>query len=542
MSDPWWPVSHGQRPAFQVKRPSYGESIGGDYVRGSTVEALPNAVLKYPTSDETLRAGVQGKALLYTNAFNYTTVRIEWDWPTEDGGTWNEIALVRSAFGIPTTPNDGQTVFRSMRAAFEDADGNLMVSPVIFDEELPGGRWYYYTLFFNISPHAPTLGDWVAGFSDSAQLPLRFGHADHLFNGVPPYYQWTDESYRPGAGFLRQFFDIFGFELDYTRQSIEFMQDMYHVDLSPMPLLRQIGRNHGLIEEQGLGDIRFRALVADLPDRLKIRGTQDALQQSIETMSKYDSEVTRGVNLMLLPDDSDAFFSTGNWAGPHPAMTPPDPVLTWDQVALSVEPPDAGIPGGAQGFLRISGVDDVAGDILLTCGCGWIDPPALEHPDNNVTVPGEYIPLLNGIPVKPTGAYGFAAYLRNEDAAIAPVLVMLWFGKSGKPADLVAVTSGIPPSGGTTTGWDARHRVQDTCPDDAYYMVPAIHIPGRGATYVDMTAAIVYLVQRPGQGLTVTPPDRLLTLGDPNERIGAPPDPGDPGFTGFVMGKPGSTA
>jgi phage tail-like protein len=547
----WWPIEHGNMPAFQVKRPSYGSSIGGDFVRGSgtpdpsaTLQKLPNAVLKYQTDDTSRRSAVAGQALLYVQPAGYDSVRIEWDWPVEEGQlqNWGEVALVRSQFGIPTTPNDGQVVFRSLREVWENADGSLMVGPVIFDNDLPGGNWFYYSLFFNISPQAPDLGDWVVGYSDSAQVPKRFLHDEHLFNGVPPYYQWIDENNRrkDGNGFLKQFLNIFGFELDYTRQSVEFMQDMYHTDITPIPLLRQLGLNLGAVEEQGLGDIRFRAMMSDLAQRLAIRGTQKGLQQTIETVSKYDTEITTGRNMMLLPDDSAPFFSSGNWAGPHPDLKPSlPPVVDWNHTTLVVHPADTDIPNvGMTGFIRITSSE--VGDTMVTCGCGWIAPAVLTLPEGAINEPGEYIPLVNGIPVEETGVYGFSAYLRTSVTSQQPVLLMLWFDGTGKASNLISITEGIPPAGGSTTGWDARHVVQDIAPTGAVYLVPAVYTTARPDTqaYVDMTAAMVYVIQEPGSGFTVTPPDHLLTLGDPNEKIGAPPDPGDDTFPGYVMGSP----
>ncbi len=537
----WWPDEHGNMPAFQVKRPSYGTSRGGDWVRGSQVETLPNAVLKYLTDDTAHRSAVTGQALLYVQPASYTSVRIEWDWPAEVGQTlnWQEVALVRSMFGTPTTPNDGQTVFRSLRSAWTGPDG-LTVGPVVYDNDLSSGFWYYYTLFFNISKKAPDLGDWVIGFSDWVQLPRHFQHDEHLFDGVPPYYQYIDETNRrrDGAGFLRQFLNIFGFELDFTRQSIEFMQDMYHTDITPIPLLNELGGNLGAVDEQGLGDIRFRAGMSDLAQRLSLRGTQKGLQQTIETMSKYDTDITRGKNLLLLPDDSAPLFSTGNWAGPHEAMGITT-VRRWQDVVLSVRPADTDIPEvGMTGFIRIT--SPVAGDILVTCGCGRIDPPVLELQEDSRNQPGEYIPLTNGIPVKETGVYAFTAHLRNSVTATEPKLVLMWFDGTGKPANLITTQEGTPPPGGTKLDWTSRHVVQATAPTGATYLVPAILIQLRPntAAYVDMTAAMVYVVQEAGTGPTVTPPDQLLTLGDPNEFIGAPPKPGDPTFKGFVMGTP----
>ena len=47
-----------------------------------------------------------------------TASKITWGWPDNIVGLdrWTEVALVRSGFGRPTTPKDGETIFRSTRA------------------------------------------------------------------------------------------------------------------------------------------------------------------------------------------------------------------------------------------------------------------------------------------------------------------------------------------------------------------------------------------------------------------------------------------
>jgi hypothetical protein len=104
----------------------------------------------------------------------------------------------------------------------------------------------------------------------------------------------------------------------------------------------------------------------------------------------------------------------------------------------------------------------------------------------------------------------------------------------------MSVLQGTPPAGGAPVGSFGRHAVQDIAPAGSAYLVPAIHITARPNVnaYVDMTGAMVYQLQAPGEGFTITPPDRLLTLGNINETIGAPPKPGDPLWPGYVMGAP----
>lgn len=562
----WWPLEHGERPAFQVQRQSYGSSVGGDYVRGSTVVALPNAVLRYPADPGERRLAVAGNARLHVSPVNYTTMQIEWEWPPEDGyvENWQEFSIVRSSFGLPITVNDGQTILRAHRNAFEDSDGNLTISPVIFDPDLTSGRWYYYTIFFNVSLQAPALGNWVRGYADWGQIPQRFGHDDHLFDGLPPFYRYTDDNLSVGVGPLRKFLSIFGFELDYTRQSIEFVQDMHHVDLSPIPLLRGVARNHGQNIFCGcLGDIRFRAGMANLPTRLKVRGTQKGLLSTVETLSKFPTEVTQSDNMMLLPDDSEPIFSTGNWAGPHAdlrselqanwtAQITAD-IATWPNVSLTASQTESPVTGEPEGEsrLRISSSQSV--DLLATCGAGQIDPPVLNHPLSDVATPGVYTPLTSGISVRETGTYAFVCRVRlGALSGQEAKLVLLWMGQSGAPDDVVGVTVGTPPLGGQATDWSAdRYSIQDTAPEGAYYLVPAVYITGRtNNDYVDIASMVVYTVTEPGTGGAVSPPNQLMQLGttggddligEPVPTDPAPPAGGGPPFQGSFLGSPAQT-
>ena len=663
----WWPIEHGEYPAFQVKRVSYGASRGGDFVRGSTDPPLltatitnvavpvtnvatittsaphkmfvgdvidvsgvttsaavyngrfkilttpttttltyavisgvvtsaaspgrvdkvnprlPNAVLKYPTSDPEKRAAItsgEGQALLYVQPAGYDSVKVEWLWPAEIGHTqnWKEVSIVRSMFGAPTTPNDGQTIYGpELRMDLTGVDGNLLPSPVLYDNNLTthldantqpttmGGYWFYYTIFFNLSPKAPELAEWVAGYSDWVQLPQKFGHDEHLWNGVPPYYQWTDNNVKSGQmkGPLRQFLDLFAFELDFSRQSIEFVQDMYHIDKTPMPLLRELGRNFDTTAEQGVGDIRFRAAMSNLAERQTYRGTEIGLQKTIETISKYETGVTTGKNMMLLPDDSSPVYSSGNWAGPHPDLVAPlaalpgttfDTVVAHDKVKLEVKPSDVNMPNiGEQGFLRMSAT--ITGNVIVTCGCGKIYPPVMmlpKVPGGEVTdgwlggvvrtqnEEGEYIPLVNGIPVDETGTYGFMAYLRNSVSSTSPRVCLLWFDATGQPSGLISAHVG-DPIGGTPVGSFGRLDARGIAPAGAVYLVPAIQIANRPDVnaYVDVTGAMVYQLQKAGASFNVTSPDRLLTLGQINDKIGqGGTKPGEPLWPGFNIGSP----
>ena len=91
MTDQWWPgFPDNEYPAFQARRRSYGTLTGGDFVRGSTVATLPNAILRKQTTDPEAVEAVEGKGILVALPMDYRTARVTWDWPDylddEDSG------------------------------------------------------------------------------------------------------------------------------------------------------------------------------------------------------------------------------------------------------------------------------------------------------------------------------------------------------------------------------------------------------------------------------------------------------------------------
>ena len=524
---PWWPDGYID-PAFIVQRQEYGAAVGGDYVRGSTVITLPHTALRYPTTVKGATA-VQGKAFLAVRAADYDTSEVAWGWPPNLQAKWREVALIRSGFGYPITVNDGQTVFRATQASFSLSDGTLAPPPLVLDKPLQSGQFYYYSLFFKTSPF-----DWVLGMSSEVLIPRNFHHGDHLWDTLPPFYQYTDSNMRVGNGFLRQFLSVFGFELDTTREFVEQWQETYHVDKSPISLLRKVGENFGVPYRAGIGDIRYRALIAALPAMLQMRGTSPALEQVVESMSKYDCDIVAGTNLMLLPDDSDFFSGTGNWTALHPTTDALDATidsLMATDVHLSMNSGSAPPAGFGRGIMRVVTTKALeTSNFALACGDGF-------------TTTDEIVPLYAGVPVEPGGTYGFSVNLKMPNVCVV-ACYLLWFDADGQPSDYLSKASPPNPLAPPDNNWNL-FSVQGTAPANATYAVPVIYFTSRPAVpssgtysiYIDIAGASLYLLGNDA-AVNVAPPDSYLTMGDPGEKIGAPPKPGDPTFKGFILGTP----
>jgi hypothetical protein len=533
MSDdrPWWPPGF-QDPAFVTQRSVFGVEEGGDYVRGSSVTTLPHTALRYPTTTEGFEDATN-KAFLAVRPFDYATAEIAWGWPVDIEAAWSEVALVRSGFGHPVTPNDGQTVFRALKTDFTNTDGDIDVPPpVVYDRPLQPGQFYYYTLFFKTTPY-----DWIVGMSGQALIPRNHHHSQHLWNTVPPFYQTTDSNLREGNGPLRQFLSIFGFELDLTREYVEQWQEVYHIDKSPSALLKEVGANFGVPYKSGVGDIRYRAMLAGLPEMLAMRGTPVALRQVVETGSKWQCDITLGANIMMLPDDSEFSHGTGNWATMHHSTVEPDfNKLTSAQVFIA-SPATAPPANYGKGSARVDTTKATeTTNFIITVGDGELLATTVP------TAPArEIIPLYSGIPVDPGNSYGFAIQVKHETSATIQA-VLLWFGAGGQPTDYIDHSDGLA-SANPDTAWHERV-VQAIAPPNAIYMVPALYFTARVAgahttrsAFVDIAGALAYLIDTAGSSISVTPPDKYLTMGDPAELIGAY-DPAHPDTTGYLLGSP----
>lgn len=553
----WWPEGYGDDPAFQVRRIIYGTVTGGDYVRGSSVLTLPHTALRYPTLIPGAAEAI-GRAVLHVRVKNHYVRReavkddagevvrniewpvgdidVTWGWPASISDVWQEVALVRSAFGRPSTVNDGQTVMRGPRSAFYqeiagvpvlDEDGNpvLIIPPIVTDSGLPTGRWYHYGLFFKVSEV-----EWIQGMLDSTLLPRDFHHDQHLWDNIPPYYRWTDENTLIGQGYLRQFLNVFGFELDQAREFIESWQHVYDVDWSPIRLLRKLGDNFGYPYEQGIGDTRYRSLFCDLGFLYGIRGTQRGLEKVIRDMSKYLCDTTAGANVMILPDDSDFYTGIGNWGVVLDATDAPGSgYLAKEKVTLTTnllttQPPPIGI--GRRSMRITTAKADATADIGLVVGNGYVqDWPGPTVPLNPSwkTV----LPTAGGIPVEPTMSYGFSVWVNSAVIPTAVQVSLLWF--DGKD-NYLAASSGPISSVTTANTWqEFSIGSMFAPPAGAVYVTPYILFDTRtdsgaftmASPPIDIAGAMVYANQTIGEAIG-PPPNRYLTVGDPGEVLGPP--------------------
>jgi hypothetical protein len=305
-------------------------------------------------------------------------------------------------------------------------------------------------------------------------------------------------------------------------------------------LLRHFGANIGWSYESGLGDIRFRSMLADLGFLLDRRGTQGALEEFIEDTSKYECDTTPGENMLLLPDDSDFFTGTGNWGGLHPGTdkTPlvgSATILSYDKVLLTAHGFTSGAMAPPPSYGRAT--------MMITTAAADATTEMVIAVGDSKTAVSEAIPLLTGVPVRTGGGYGFSAQLRS--AAIANYTPgLMWFSKGGQPSDLISVTEN-PVDSISANVW-TEVLVEGIAPDDAVYVVPYIHFANRQAAVggvkpaMHTAGAMVFGLGASGNVTTVAP-DRYLTMGDPGEVLGSEGVGMPVDFEPFLLGSPESS-
>ena len=150
-----------------------------------------------------------------------------------------------------------------------------------------------------------------------------------------------------------------------------------------------------------------------------------------------------------------------------------------------------------------------------------------------------------GISITAGRPYGFSVWVQapEKDFTVQPALI--WCGPSGEPSEVLDVSLGLAV-GSQGTAWK-QYIAQGVPPEasgsipEARYLIPAIYVFGRTAhtltnrsAAIDVCGAMVYVLGDEDSAVSVTPPDRYLTVGDPGEKMGAPKE----GFEGFVLGSP----
>lgn len=463
-----------------VTSTTFSYSLSGESVAETSLSPYGLAVspapsfLRYPLNDAVFD-NVASYTTLMAEAWDYNTIRIVWgiNGPLDaeikndiKNGLVPRIAVVRSSFGHPVTPLDGEKILdipyssilpssatNKIVSYFESqpAKDNIFNLPPastqsLYDRNLTPGTWHYYSIFYFVQGNT-TYQRWILGASDEAITPAPHGHADKLYELFPEYYRMKDQEFTYGtgrSGVLKGLTNVIGMELDYTKTLADTLEDIYNVDDANYLFLHLLGEtNLGVDNESGLGDIRYRSIVAAITRLYDERGSRRALQELSLAATKYNCKALEGVNVMCLPDDAEFSDGTGSWGDPVISYSTFSSNVPWMGTSITPKSGSTYLMNKASishdtssysvsdknGVLVVSANTTAAGynsayGTVVTCGLGrgYVL-------DRHKTLSShEFYPQFNGIRCTPGIVYEFSIYSQLVDGSSGSVAIgVMWF-------------------------------------------------------------------------------------------------------------------
>jgi len=536
------------------------------------------AYVRYQPTD-TIIDSLSTRTTFYVEPWDYNTTRIVWGVDSVvnkkvlddvEAGLTPLVAVTRSAFGYPMTPLDGQKIFERKYTDVFSYSGNLQVPIVmetqpastdnefqrpvasaqsLYDRNLSPGRWYYYTLFFYIKGNYESAR-WVSGGSTDALVPYNHKHFETFYDLIPPYYRNKDREFIAGtgqAGVLERLIRAIGFEADYTRTLAEGVENVYNVDYVNEALLHALGEtNMGVDAEDGLGDIRYRSLLATVNKLYDERGSTRGIQKLALASTKYNNKILEGINMMNLTDDAEFVFNTGSWGslvgtentfvnsedwgGTATAWNPID-ISTVDEAnSPSIRKRALYTTYSSTGNASDGATASASKGLLLMCGLGTGEVINRFHLVEDVS----FYPQFHGIRCTSGNVYTFSFYAKRlgTDAGSTATNVtagVMWFNLPANHTfdindDFIAFDKQVTSTanGADTTNL-VRYAVQSESPislrgESYVYAVPYIAFDN---SYKRHVAACMFSPQLNTASEFAVKQDITLTLGVPNEFLGS---------------------
>ena len=335
--------------------PSYAPY--GNAIYGETSYGAPPAVHVQTTmsvSPDTT-AGHIGDPSLYSSLF------ISWVIP---GGNWNQLILVRSAYGVPISPfySDGVQLFDITANPLNNV-ATPQYPTSYLDTGLKTGRFYYYGLFV----YDTDVSQWLLASSAQGLCLTDYQFPTSFASWTPDWYMEQDLLLEPPQP-LQRFFDLLGFELNWIRSEIETLYTLNSTEYISGDMLPWLGGNVGIGYEPALGMQRSRDLVSNAVNLYKYKGTADGIEAAASAYTGYGCEVTISQNLEIQLDDAAwnnnpdpaTFNYAGHWLPANAGTT----CATVEAVTVYSTNPPSGITPQHASYLPIVGNTGVATGLL----------------------------------------------------------------------------------------------------------------------------------------------------------------------------------
>lgn len=259
----------------------------------------------------------------------YNSIRLNWAAPS---GSWSRLRLLRSDSGYAVNENDGTVLLDT------DTPTKELVDPV------PGGQFYYYTLYLNADADATTgvTAGWhrvgvVTGLSVADN-----GFNQILWDSIPAYFRFLDHapdgsvltSYDVRAFSLDsdqnqvnpdlvRFLSVFGWGMSYLDTYAKTLQWANVPDSMHLENLARMAEEMGFEYEYEVPARVMRRHVANQAVLARKRGTLQGLREEIIASTGWDVEFALSDNEFLSQDQAN--FLNPQYAEWDPAVSYPGP-------------------------------------------------------------------------------------------------------------------------------------------------------------------------------------------------------------------------
>ena len=244
---------------------------------------------------------------------------------TNPSGKWSNIRIVRNSYGYPVSAWDGDIVVNSQKEALQNTYYD--------DTNLREEAFFYYSMFvYNTITY-----DWVRAGDVVGVSVKDYKNGANLYGYIPDIYKIT-QVYNATSDWdnvdLKNFLNLFGFELDYAQTITSLLVSRYDIEKVKGSLLPSLLQEFGLTYEPEIGYQQTRILVRDAVLIGQKKGSSEGLREFMKAFTGYAvpqpvagtpnpsvDGLVKSDNLMLDYNDSSFEEGVGHWTSPDSTAT-----------------------------------------------------------------------------------------------------------------------------------------------------------------------------------------------------------------------------
>ena len=251
------------------------------------------------------------------NALDFQKVDVFWKSPI---GDFTKIRLVRNQNSFPEHAEDGVIVFEE-----NATQGTVSRSSLIDGEDNPDslpitpGRQIYYRMFLFTSAKV-----WVTAGSITDVMPKSHDSQSKILDIIPKVFTTDEQSplgiVNPDFA-LANFLSGFSLTYDQFLTLVDLLKPHHSNEEMPFALIPNEASTLGLNNEKNIPVKNQKALIREALYMYQHKGTFNGLNTYVEALTGWAPTTTTSDNLLLGPQDSTFYQTTGHWVATGGTIT-----------------------------------------------------------------------------------------------------------------------------------------------------------------------------------------------------------------------------